>query len=222
MAQALLVVLQGLGAVRRVTIPLFDSLGQHLDTLGAAPHLEELDLFLPGSPAGDDPLTQFSLFGGAGVGIVVDDPIVPLDDLHLLNWPEASSSPQASQGTTSAGPGTFPSLRILAVTGSLTDIADVVRDTTQDLEQLYLAVPSIQNEHEMTRAMRDIAAFCPHLNFIAIEFFSADHPEWVDFDPLTQRPLQIHTRHPRLNPNFLIWRIDDDGVVEAQIFFDHT
>lgn len=210
MAQALLAVLQGLGAVRRVTIPLFDLHGQYLNTLSAAPHLERLNLLLLESP-----------IGGAGVGMVVDDDLDELDELDdLYDLPEQYSPYQTSQGTPSAILGVFPSLRSLAVTGFLTDIADVVRDTTPDLERLFLSVPSIQNELEMTRAMQDIASFCPRLSFIAFDFFSEDHPEWVDFIPLNQRPLEIHARHPRLAPNFLILLIDGNGFVEPWIVPD--
>ena len=207
MAQALLAVLQGLGTVRRVTTPLFNTPGQHLSTLGAAPHLEELNLFLLDSP-----------IEGAGVGTVVNN---PLDDLGELDDLRSLPEHQTSQGTPSAILNVFPSLHTLTVTGFLTDIADIVRDTTQDLERLYLSVPSIQDEHEMTLAMRDIASFCPHLSFITFDFFSADHPEWVDFDPLNQRPLEIHVRHPRFTPNFLILRMDANGVIEPQISPDY-
>ncbi|KIM91143.1 hypothetical protein PILCRDRAFT_1343 [Piloderma croceum F 1598] len=212
MAQALLAVLQGLGAVRRVTTPLFDVPSQHLNTLGAAPHLEELNLFLLESP-----------IGGADVGMpVVDDRLDDLDELDDLHGlPEQSSSHQTSHGTPSATLGVFPSLHTLAITGFLTDIADVVRDTTQDLERLFLSVPSIQDEHEMILAMQAIASFCPRLSFITFDFFSADHPEWVNFDPLNQRPLEIHARHPRFAPNFLVLRIDGNGVVEPQILPDY-
>jgi hypothetical protein len=208
MGQALLAVLQGLGAVRRVTTPLFDSPGPHLNTLGAAPHLEELNLFLLESST-----------GGAGAGMVINDPLDDLgelDDLHGL-----PSSHQTLQGIPGAILNVFPSLHTLTVTGFLTDIAEVVRDTTQDLERLYLSVPSIQDEHEMTLAMQDIASFCPRLSFIAFDFFSADHPEWVNFDPLNQRPLEIHARHPRLAPNFLVLRMYANGVVEPQLLPDY-
>jgi hypothetical protein len=225
MPSALLGVLQSSGpAVRRVTIPLYDFPSQHLHTLGAAPHLEELELFLLESHGGDGAFAHSSLFEDADVDMVADDLLEPLDDdfFHLHGLPESTSSPQASQGTPGVGQSPFPSLRTLGVVGSLTDIADIVRDTTRYLERLHIAVPSIQNENEMTQAMQAIAAFCPRLAFIAIEIFSADNPEWVDLNPLNQRPLEIHTRHPRLRPDFLVWRRGEDGVEETMTLPDHA
>jgi hypothetical protein len=194
-------VLQGLRAVRSVTIPLYASRRlrrQHLVVLGAAPHLEELDLFLLESPVG---VAGSMLFGGAQ-GDIVEDDSVDHDLSHIHGLPLQLSQPA------------FHSLHTLCITGSLTDIADIVQDTTQHLKQLHLTVPSIRDANEMSRAMRDIATFCPHLVFVTIDIWSPDHPEWMDLNPLDQRPLEIHTQHPRLHPHFLVWRRGEDGVLE--------
>ena len=215
----LLAVLRTLREVRRVNIPLPASSSQHLDTLGTAPHLEVLTLFLLESPSGDDTVAYSTLLEDTEVDAAVGGSLHALEGLRGLS----SSLPLVdSPGTSSCDAGPFPSLRTLRVIGSLTDIAGVVQATTHNLERLHMAVPSIQSEHEMVPAMEAIATFCPHLAFITMEFFSEDRPEWVQLEPLNQRPLQIHIRHPQLRPNFLFWRIDRNGVVSTGLLPDHA
>lgn len=214
--QALLGVLQGLRSVRKVIIPLHDSPGQHLDALGAAPHLEELGLVLLEPPAGDYVLARSTLFEGAEVDAEATSSLESLDDFVNIQGLPDPSLPEPSHitlGTTT----TYPNLRILGVTGCLPEIVDIVQVMTRNLEQLQLTVPSIRHEHEMTQAMQKIAAFCPRLIFIEIEILSAEHHEWVDLVPLDQRPLEIHTRHPVFYPKVLVWHWGEDDVLEAQL-----
>jgi hypothetical protein len=215
----LLAVLRNLREVRRVNIPLPASSSHHLDALGTAPHLEVLTLFLLESPSGNDMVAYSTLLEDTEVDVPVGGSLHALEGLHGL-----SSSPPlvVSPGTSNGDAGPFPSLRTLRVIGSLTDIAGVVQATTHYLEWLHITVPSIQSKHEMVPAMEAIAAFCPHLTFITMEFLSEDPPEWVQLEPLNQRPLQIHIRHPRLRPNFLFWRIDRNGVVSTGLLPDHA
>jgi len=211
---ALLPVLQGLESVRRATIPLHESPGEHLQALGAAPHLEELDLLLLESPTGDGSFAQSTLFEGSEAEIAEGTALDSLSPALQIEGLPVTPSPPDSQGPSDIIVDPYPSLHTLGVMGYLTDIVYIVRDTTQHLRQLHLTVPSIRNEHEMTRAMRRIAVLCPHLTFIDIQIGSADHPEWVDLVPLNQRPLEIHAHHPIFEPHILVWRRQQDGDME--------
>lgn len=188
--QALLSALQNMKELRVVAVPLYASPGEHLEALGAIPHLEDLTLQLVEPPSGYVSLSAASRHVESSLFPLVDD-LDALEGLHsLIPLPEVPHV-NATASTTNATTQSFPALRTLYIKGPFSQIIDIINNNRFPMGYLGLRLQSVQSAHEMARTMEVIARRCRHLRLVMIHIQYWTQSSWIDMRPLGAVPCVV-------------------------------
>ena len=225
--QAAFICILGLNFLRKITVTLDVLSGVNilLHVLSALPHFRQLVLLRPKSfslSSGIKTVINGSLIAGLRgfdhlrkltlpLDVVCDDlldclaGIVGLRELTLT--PATSLIPTSSRHAVT---GQFPNLRSLRVSGSLSDLASVVRACVHPLTNVITFVGvvtrSLQHAQEMRDAMQVVATHCGGLRAMEINIehvHGMENSVWLDFAPLLRGCPNLEKftiKHPRPLP----------------------
>lgn len=191
---ALLSALRIMRMVRVAEVPVYTSSSQHLEALGAMPHLEELALQLLEPSLRHGFIANASGHAESSLSSHAESSLLPLDGdleslvgLHslmpLLEEPHVSATNATTQP--------FPTLHTLFMEGRFSQMADLLATNRLPMRILGLRVQSAQTEQEMAITMEVIARSCPHLQLVVIHIEQRCQFSWIDTRQLGTIPFVV-------------------------------